>query len=550
MNNNTSSASENQSSQVFVGDFSVPAHLNGAGSSERQASIDTQKDTPSVFFRSDKFKDIAVFFAKMFSEQMDMISSQGCLWKPSKRTQCWSEVPDDFIKNEIWKNKNIPARIVKLNKNTGDEEEIFVEIDFHVRLVDALVEGIKLELNRDFVRAWDSKLMGFFDRREKGILTSQDFISFKDDKIAFKSPHLDQRARMYLEGGLSQTQKDLLRQGKSVRESEIFKQGLFYRMLKRYWGQDEDCEDKITAFQQVLGQIACENTIPVKDDKAVIFYGAAGSGKSTLARLASELVPEFSRSSVSFLEFSDSFKLIKIKGKTLNIIDEFSFTAVDSRLFKTIVTKGLVTASEKYKPNVSFKPTALHLGTTNVLPAFKDGLDESIKRRTLLLTFERGLNQGEKEPDLFDRVLREDIGNIIAFSVEGMLSLMKSGEYHIPPSSVDAFEWWAEETDSVTAYVKDSMVMTKNYRDFIPTQSLYADYLIWCDEKHFFNKVNKPNFPDRLITVLKGMDPKIMRVRARVEGERPRGICGIQVPLGSTRTPDFKFVHLQEEAKV
>ena len=80
-----------------------------------------------------------------------------------------------------------------------------------------------------------------------------------------------------------------------------------------------------------------------------------------------------------------------------NLSDELSgANAIRSDKLKAVVTGDTVSGKKVYKPVCSFKPNAIHIFATNVLPNFKGGVDEGINRRVKVIPFDRTIPSGGK----------------------------------------------------------------------------------------------------------------------------------------------------------
>jgi hypothetical protein len=94
--------------------------------------------------------------------------------------------------------------------------------------------------------------------------------------------------------------------------------------------------------------------------------------------------------------------------KVLNASDELSNRAVKADVFKRFITGEPVRARDVYRSATDFIPIAQHVFSTNVLPSFSGGVDGGVIRRLLPIEFPHVVPEKERDPDLLDRILRED----------------------------------------------------------------------------------------------------------------------------------------------
>ena len=79
--------------------------------------------------------------------------------------------------------------------------------------------------------------------------------------------------------------------------------------------------------------------------------------------------------------------LAKLLGKSFNLLDELSnAAAVASDKLEAVVTGYPVTAKIIYREPIEFKPTAVGVFSTNVLPSFKGGVDAGVERLSVTET--------------------------------------------------------------------------------------------------------------------------------------------------------------------
>lgn len=116
---------------------------------------------------------------------------------------------------------------------------------------------------------------------------------------------------------------------------------------------------------------------------------------------------------------------------------------------KAVVIGESVTATIIYREPMGFKPMAVHIFSNNVLPSFKGGLDTGIEQRMLVIPFLRTIPVEERIPDLREKLMTEQGGNIISEATREAARAFKNGIYDIPDACRIATEQWMKETDPV-----------------------------------------------------------------------------------------------------
>jgi phage/plasmid-associated DNA primase len=217
---------------------------------------------------------------------------------------------------------------------------------------------------------------------------------------------------------------------------------------------DHDEPEKIRLVSQISGCAALGYATKLGRPRAIIAHGqSAENGKSQVLDMLRGLLPPGAVSSIPATKFGDQSFLVGLAGKYLNATDELKGTgAISSETFKAVVTGELVTARDLYRSAIEFRPVALQIHATNVLPTFEGGFDRGVLRRLLLLVFNRVIPEKERINDLGKRIAVEEPDLLLAFAVGGASDLIKSGNFIVPQSSQKGLEKWSGSADPVIAW--------------------------------------------------------------------------------------------------
>ncbi len=198
----------------------------------------------------------------------------------------------------------------------------------------------------------------------------------------------------------------------------------------------------------------------LQDPKAVVFKGEkAGNGKSQVLDLIRGLLPEDAVVSIPPGKFGDERYSIKLAGKLLNATDELGTSrAIASDRFKQIVTGDPITARDVWVSAVTFRPTAQHVFATNDLPAFEGGMDRGVRRRLVVVTFNRVIPPDERVPRIGRLVAHEDADLLLDWAVRGAGRLIQQGRFTDPESSQQAIYTWLLDADPVLAWLESDEV--------------------------------------------------------------------------------------------
>lgn len=277
---------------------------------------------------------------------------------------------------------------------------------------------------------------------------------------------------------------------------------LLHKLIRGAFKNDPDAEDKINLVGEILGAAAFGMATRVKQPKAFVFLGeTASNGKSTIAGLLSRLLPAGSVSAISPASFGDEKRIINLAGKAANVADELSANAIAGEVFKAAVTGDPIEGRDVYRSAFMFRPQALHVFTTNTLPRFNGGLDRGLKRRLVVLQFNRSIPENEIIEDIGDRIQAEELDLLLGFAIAGAQRLKKQGGYTIPSSSRDALQEWLL-LDPLNEWFEVRVVPSNEEppSGWVRTGKLYEDFKQWATENGYSDRFLPPvnTFSQRL----------------------------------------------------
>jgi phage/plasmid-associated DNA primase len=153
---------------------------------------------------------------------------------------------------------------------------------------------------------------------------------------------------------------------------------------------------------------------------------------------------------------ADERHIPALAGKLLNASDELSSSkAIASETFKAVVTGEPVHGREVYKFRIEFRPVAQHLFATNILPVFAGGMDRGVRRRLVVVPFNRVVPPEERIEGIGRRIAQEEADLLLAWAVDGAARLIRQRDFSIPATCADALIDWIHEADPVPAWLNE-----------------------------------------------------------------------------------------------
>lgn len=290
----------------------------------------------------------------------------------------------------------------------------------------------------------------FFGAAAIGINCMSGFIRFNDDgQPTLKAHSPDHRCRHVLPGrwpiGFSDEQK---------------KHSLLGQLLEGCFKDDEDKRAKIDLIGEVAGVAALGCATKLAVPKALVLKGeTADNGKSQLLDVLRALLPGSAVSSISPAKFKDRTFACHLPGKLLNAPDELaSGDAIASDAFKQVITGEPMMSRDLYERAFEFRPVAQHVYATNNLPTFKGGMDRGVRRRLMVLTFNRIIPVNERIKQIGLRVGAEEADLLLDWAVRNASRVIAKQVFTEPASSVDALRDWMFSSDPVLSWLESDEV--------------------------------------------------------------------------------------------
>ncbi len=273
----------------------------------------------------------------------------------------------------------------------------------------------------------------------------------------------------------------------------------------------EDSQARRKLCSEIAGAVAANYGTRVRSPKAVIFFSDEGAtGKSTFLELMRGLANPEAVCSVPMSKFSDERYTVLLVGKVLNACDEISERAIKSDVFKRAITGEPLPGRDVYRSAISIIPVALHLFSTNTLPAFSGGIDGGVLRRLLPVTFPQQVPKDQRNPDLAETIREHEADLLLEFAVHGAEELLKQLDYTVPLSSAELLKEWANESDPVRGWAEERLEVTEGINE-ISCSRLYENFRMWCEARGIRREfiIKQASFGRRLLSAC----PRLERYR-------------------------------------
>jgi putative DNA primase/helicase len=264
--------------------------------------------------------------------------------------------------------------------------------------------------------------------------------------------------------------------------------------------------DGAPQFQQFLKDVLVDEAIIAFVQRAagyattgltreqVFFHtiGTGGNGKSALLNILRGVLGDYGgdlpfSALTAGKQNSGLFDLARLPGQRFVTCSEVNEgVRIDEARIKALTGGDPMAASEKGKPQFSFRPAATLWLASNSLPRVRDA-SSAFWRRARLIEFHRQFGlingvQGHKdERGLADRLVQEEGPGILAWLIEGAVKYAQEGLGEPPASVTRAVQEWRGASDDVAAFVDECCVTGAGKWE--GGRVLYQAYLVWTQDR-------------------------------------------------------------------
>jgi phage/plasmid-associated DNA primase len=267
---------------------------------------------------------------------------------------------------------------------------------------------------------------------------------------------------------------------------EIPETSLLGKLLSGCFRDDVDAQEKINILAEAAGAAALGIATKLASPKAIILHGPkAENGKSQVLDLLRALLPETAHTAVSPARIGDDRYAVQLAGPLLNATDELGEAAIFSDGFKSAVTGDWMTGRDVYRSAVRFRPRALHVLACNALPAFRGGMDAGVRRRLLVITFNRRIPEAERIEGLGCLVGLKEPDLLLAWAIAGASRLLRRRRFPDLASSREAIGEWVLSSDPVGGWLqdRDEVDITGDPAHTVDSKTAYARFRLWANSE-------------------------------------------------------------------
>jgi P4 family phage/plasmid primase-like protien len=247
------------------------------------------------------------------------------------------------------------------------------------------------------------------------------------------------------------------------------------RALRGIFGAAKKPEALVRHWHELVGYIIQPRRhLPI----IPILFGRGDNGKTKLTHTVMQLLgPALVHAQrVEDLEKS-RFAMGSLCGKFLFVDDDVRAGArLPDGILKTISEAKQVTGELKFGPVFNFTVRAVPVLLCNNIASLAD-LSHGMLRRLMVIPFDRIFTEMDKDPELFDRILANELPGVLNRALDGYRRLVARGAFKLPSAVKTATTRWLQHANPLPAFIEACCV--KQPEAECRLAEFYAAYAEW-----------------------------------------------------------------------
>ncbi|WP_374553341.1 DNA primase family protein [Aquitalea pelogenes] len=251
--------------------------------------------------------------------------------------------------------------------------------------------------------------------------------------------------------------------------------------------------------QRLLAQYTGSTLIPdARMQTALVIEGPGKNGKSEYANMVAGM-----HEKVASLDLDDltGFGKAELVDASLVIVPETPKRSINEQELKKIISGDKIVINQKHKDVFTYEPTAKMIINCNSFPKIDDE-SNGVWRRLIMMKFDNVIADDQIIKNLSKRIVDEEMHILVDWAINGLVDLLKQGDFSIPESVKANKEAEKKNSKNVLVFIED-MYVELSEECKMKKDDMYAKYKVYCEEKSWnafgevqFWKIMKQKFPN------------------------------------------------------
>jgi putative DNA primase/helicase len=270
------------------------------------------------------------------------------------------------------------------------------------------------------------------------------------------------------------------------------------------YNPDADCVEFKKFLQRVLPNATLQLILAefigyvfakhLKLDKCLILFGSGANGKSVFFEIIKALLGIDNVSFFTLKNLNEEKNRALIVDKLLNYGSEIN-ASIETDIFKVLASGEPVQARRIYQDPLMIDDYARLAFNCNELPKDVEH-NEAYFRRFLIIPFNVTIPEEERDPELAQRIIKNELSAVFNWVLQGLDSLLKNKCFTYSSVVTDMINEYKLESDSVYQFITDAGY-EKSSEPSMPLKSSYDEYSLYCAQNGYPRLSNK-KFSKRL----------------------------------------------------
>jgi len=315
----------------------------------------------------------------------------------------------------------------------------------------------------------------------------------------FKEPEIiKNKVLINLQNGTFEINKDGF-QLREFRASDFLTYQLNFNYLP-----SADCPKFKKYLDKVLPDISCQFILSeylgyvftkhLKLEKCLLLYGSGANGKSVFFEIVNAMLGERNISNCDLASLESEYHRATLANKLLNYSSEIKGN-INANIFKQLSSGEAIPARLPYGRPFTLKHYAKLIFNCNELPKNVEH-NEAYFRRFLIIPFSVTIPKLERNPNLANEIISEELDGVFNWMLKGLERLLKNGRFTESEKVNTLMESYRKESDSVKLFLEEEnwKVSSSSSKSL---KLIYGEYRIYCISSGY-TALNKKNFRRRL----------------------------------------------------
>jgi len=217
-------------------------------------------------------------------------------------------------------------------------------------------------------------------------------------------------------------------------------------------------------LQELLGIIFIKN---INLEKIGILYGSGANGKSVLLKIITALLGENNISQMDLKSLTTDSNAAnnraQLMGKLLNFAPEINGKGEQAHdLIKRMASCEAIQVKMLYKDTITITDYAKLIFNADVLPS-DVGHSHGFFRRFLIVEFGKTITDEEKDPELANKIMANELPGVLNWIIEGTKRLQQNKQFSSCKKSDELLDRYRLESDVVAMWIAERSYIPHEY---------------------------------------------------------------------------------------